>query len=186
MIAQPAQSPIEEQAAYPQFMPYNPVEPVSDVTLVTQTDPKKVLEDIEHFYRGEVFNYEEKKWVKKGEPLMNEDGIASFLIDIASLVNQNTILSNLSEHEINRIIILFSRTIINKLSMKWKEFNIDKTNFDTIWNTTLNMAYMALKRAMNQGERNYHKKIIYAPQIMRTGQPVGKEGGMSKIKSLFK
>ena len=45
------------------------------------------------------------------------------------------------------------------------------------------MAHSVLKRAMDEGERKYHKKIIYAPQI--TKPAMEKKGGLLGLKNLF-
>ncbi len=176
-LPQQQQDPYFLDEWQPNIMPQ--AYPRMEADLIEKTDPKVVVDNIEHFLAGEEYDEENLKWKETKIPLMNKQGVKSIMTDIRAVVNQNTILSNLDEKEINTIIIQLSDTIIIKLMQSWKEFEVSKPELNTIVLSILHMAYPALKRAWQQGERNWHKTVTRAElqTIIREQPPPRREEG---------
>jgi hypothetical protein len=178
----------EQQYGYDGYSPYYG-DDRKETSLVSQTNPKEVLFEIEMKLRGkkEVVNEEtgKKEWVMplNCKPLVNDKGINSFLSDAAAVINQNTILSNLKDTEVAGIITSLGDTIINKITMNWKDFDIDKSNLDTVHNSIIIPAFMSLKRAMNEGEKRFLKTSVRAVESYTTNQkPDHNQTSSDKIK----
>lgn len=148
----PIDSPM---APSPEMMPM--VSPMDEASLVKETRPEKVIDKIEHILKGEEYNEKEETWEKKYDPLINNVGIRSIMIDVKAVVNQNTILSNLRDDEIRNIIISLGDTVIMKLMMRREEFEVDYAELSSIVYLVCNMSYMALKRGYFEGERKFLK-----------------------------
>lgn len=169
---------------------YNPYEgnEQREVSLVSQTNPKEVLDEIESTLRGrkKIINEDTGKteWILPMgcKPRANERGISSLMTDAKTIINQNTIMSNLSEEEISKIIISLSDTIINKLSMNWKEFEVAKSDLDTVHNAIIVPAFMALKRAMREGEKRFLKTSVRAVESYTSNSRPQQETSSDKIK----
>jgi len=150
--------------------------------LVEQTNPNHILEDVELKLRG--FR---QKWdggyEQIGEALMNNKGIGRMIFILSSIVNQNTILSHLELQEIGRMIIRVSGDIIDDLALNWKEYGIkDKILLDSIVDSIIFPAFMALKRAWKQNEKNWLNKAV-VESINTTPRPLQKkEGFFNKLK----
>lgn len=161
-----------------QFPAFPPTQVIDDVTLVTQTNPRPLIEHLLHVLRCEVETPNGKggtEWKRPQgrRPLLNEDGIHSILADVYPVVNQSTILSNLDEEDVSKTVIELGKTVTLKLMRNWKEFECDKANLTTIVFSVTNMAYTALKRGLGQGERNFLKtsvrtteNVLYRPKSL--------------------
>ena len=148
-----------------------------DATLVGQTNPRQIIEDLKHYYRCEVevpngkggYKWETPEGVK---PLLNELGVHSCIIDVFGYVNQGTILSNLSEDDIGKLTIECGWTLVKKLKKRRVEFGCDESNMTTIVLTSTTMAKMALLRAKNQGERGFLRHVVFQNQSNTYGQKI--------------
>lgn len=153
-------------------------------TLVEQTNPIHVVEDV----RMKLMGFWQKpngKYERLTDPIMNNFGIGRMLFYLSCVVNQNTILSHLQTEEIGKLIIKLSDDIVDDLVLSWKEYGIkDKIMLDHITNAVLFPAFMALKRAWSQNEKNWLNKIVV--ESISTGtpryMPEKKEGWLSKFK----
>lgn len=127
--------------------------------LVEQTNPSHVIKEIEL----SLMNKEEMPdgTIKKlGEPLMNDRGVNRMKFIMRSIINQNTILSHLKDAEINKLIMEKADNIIDDLTLNWKEYGIsDKMMLDHIVDAVIMPAFFALKRALEQNEKNWLSRI---------------------------
>jgi len=162
-------------------MPYFPPQPsINETTLVSQTNPQGLIDELGHKLRSEIKKTEEDgstKWVRPEgiDPMLNEKGIYSILVDVYSITNQGTILSNLTEDIVSKIVTELGKTVTFKLAMNWKEYECKKSNLSTIVLIVCNMSYMSLRRGMDQGERNFIKNVgRYTEHITMGG---GMQGG---------
>ncbi len=151
--------------------------------LVEQTNPNKIIDDILLTLQG--FEKNEDGALKKvSDPVINELGLSRFRLSLRAVINQNTILSHLEKEDIGRLMVNLSQNIGDELELNWKDYGIiDKTLLDTIKDAVLLPAFLALKRAEGQNEKNWLSKISFenlnnAPTIK---QPK-KESWLSKFK----
>ena len=150
---------------YQGYYPYGQQPDSQDLSLVEQTNPKDILREIELTLRGYRYDSIREEWVPPTglcSPIVNEMGLNSLMADAKSVINQNTILSNLNKEEISKIIIRLGRSVKNKIKMNWKEFAVDKSNLDTSVFAVTDPAFTALKRAMGEGEKRFLKTSVRA------------------------
>lgn len=170
------QDPNQQQQQNQEYL-YPPIQsPINENTLVSQTNPKDILDELAHKLRCELevndtesSDKSAKKWYRPDEvrPLLNEKGVYSILVDAYGIVNQCTILSNLNDEDVRVMILEHGKALTLKLAVSWKEFDIDKSNLSTIVLITTSMIYTALKRGFQQGERTFLKTAVSSrEQIM--------------------
>lgn len=168
----------EEQPTQAQGYEYNDEErdfgfaysppPNNEASLVIQTDPKHILDRIEHILRRDKIDGQgEWKPQKNVAPMLNEEGLNSLMVDAEGLINQNTVMSNLTEKEIKRIVLQLGDTLLTKVMIKSTEWKIDDGDVETIIFTILNMAYIALKRGYMEGERRFLKTSVRSHETIR-------------------
>lgn len=174
---------------YPLYQPPQP--PIDDVTLVTQTNPGALIIEWMHKMKGqiEVDENGQKKWItpQGAEPLMNDNGIHSCLIDIYSVVNQCTILSWIDREDVENITIEVGKAVTFKLAMNWKDYELKKCNLTTVVLSITNLCYMALNRGKDQGERTFLKTAVRSSEhVMIQPKSMQSMGGDKKFWEFWK
>ena len=182
-----AQSALQQQQIDAQTSMYAPQlqEQIqqTQAVLVAQTNPKKVVRDIMLRLRG-MEERPDGSTVVVAEPKVNKSGVDNIWFVLDSHINQNVILSHLTEKEISNIMDSIQEDLVDDLSLNWKEYGITKkTDLDTINNSILVNIYLALKRAEGQNEKNWLGKISIE-NISGTSRPQFKksEGFWSKFR----
>lgn len=99
-----------------------PVQQPERATLVTQLNPEPLIERLQHRLMGEKWDSENEKWVQKGTPMINKEGAEALCSNLRTVMNVNTILTNLTEREIKNQVKAFGKsinqaTVVNK--SKW-------------------------------------------------------------------
>lgn len=145
--------------------------------LIEQLDPSTILERIEHVLRGEYFDIATGKWkrYKGSKPLMNEKGIREILLDMQHLVNIGSVFGNLSEDQIRKMIIDYGRDLCFKLSLKWKEFGMEKIHIKIIPKIICRMAFIALMRGEEALTLRLIRTMIRSTESVVQQKPVEKE-----------
>jgi len=122
---------------------------MSENLVMWQLQSQEIIEDISHQLKGEVFDFVKKKWVIKGTPLMNDDGIASLATTILGVVNRNIILSGLEEEEIRNFTLDQDFDTIDDVTLNFDSYGMKEN--DVIMSRTLQIieinVFAALKRA---------------------------------------
>jgi len=126
-------------------------------SLLTQTNPTSLLQDLEHSLRGEVPDYENECWKKPEEakPLVNDKGVRKIMTTIRIFVNTNCILSNLTIHEVYDKTHEIADLITLDICSNYEEYEADKSDFDRIVVMVSQMCFFAMKRSLNEGERRF-------------------------------
>lgn len=151
--------------------------------IIAQVNPALIIEELIHSLRGEVFNETKNTWEKVYPALMNQKGIQRFSNLVRSFINSNTTLSNLEEKDIIKQTWFFGRTVINLITIRYKDFEIDRGDFDLIKSMVINMAYFALRRACDEGERGFIQPIIRTTEnVQIQQQPQGKGSFWDRFK----
>lgn len=154
--------------------------------LLQQTNPDVIAELLEHHLKNEVWNEDNKKWETKDNPLVNKKGINIIMTAFRGIINHNTILSNLSDKDIENLMKGLIDQIIILLYTRWKEFEIDKSNLTPIADLFCNSAYLALKRAYDNGERDFYTKSIQESRVMAQRPTQQREEKKFTFGSFFK
>lgn len=158
-----AQESLQSQQFDRSTSPYAPqlMEDVqrAQAVLVEQTNPKKIVKDIILRLRG-LEERPDGTLVRIAEQKLNKDGVDNVWFILDSHINQNVILSHLTDKEITNIMDAIQDDIVDDLSLNWKKYGVlKKTDLDVINNSILVNIYMALKRAEGQNEKNWLGKI---------------------------
>lgn len=182
-----AQAAIQQQgvqaqtlASYPQMYEN---QQQHQAVLVEQTNPSKVIDEIVLSLSGYEYKFD-GSLEKVGEPVVNQFGINRLRFIMRSIINQNTVLSHLEEREVNKLIIQLTDDIIDDLTLNWKEYGIkDKIMLDYVVDSIMFPSYMALKRALEQNEKNWLGKISVENITNAPRMPQAKQGGFwNKLK----
>lgn len=126
-------------------------------SILTLTNPKSALYQLELTFRGLREN-KEGHLERMSEPMMNDDGINSVLGATQSLVNQVTIMGNLSKSEIPALMDFLADTLAKDLMMNRLKYDIvNPTARDKIYFSALSTAFVTMKRAFEEGDRRFWK-----------------------------
>lgn len=133
---------------------------VVQAAIIEQTNPKKILEDIELKLSGLRYNFQ-GKLIRSSEPIMNERGISRMIFLLSSIVNQHTILSHLEDKDINSLIIKIGDDIVDDLTLNSDDYDVrDKMMLDFIVDAMVIPSFIALKRALKQNEKNWLNRTV--------------------------
>jgi len=162
-------------------MPYYPSgSNVHANNMVELTNPDAIINNLELAYRGyKNIGGKEVKWT---EPLLNDTGCMSVIYQIRSIVNQDSILSWLSERQINNIMENFSETLILDLMINRKLYAV-KTYVDMskVLNMAQDVAYICLMRSREGNDKNFWAKISMEINSMVGGNANANNSLLSKI-----
>lgn len=122
-----------------------------------QISTEKMLEKLEHFYRGDIAKNEEGnvKWVKqKNRDLItfNEYGVTSLMEIVTKYIDRNTILSSYSEERIYEIMGDLGDELTLFILCNYVQIGMNtyfkKTKFRIIIATTLHIIESTYRRAL--------------------------------------
>ncbi len=123
-------------------------------------DPTKEIEQIEHILKGEVWNDEDKLYIKETDPLMNKRGVSFIIGFMKPRMQKNELYSNFSERKIATKCKHADRILSRTLMKKWKDFGIKDTAYVYhIHDLVMNTIWSASLRALNQSEKIFAKGI---------------------------
>jgi hypothetical protein len=127
-------------------------------SIVMLTNPENELYKMELTLRGMVLDGDGNA-VQKGEPLLNDRGVASVLGQAQGIVNQVTIMSNLTEREIKETVMMtFSDTIIIDLMVNRINYDIKgKSTRFRIWSIVVLGSFICLKRSWDGDDKRFWK-----------------------------
>lgn len=143
-----------------------------------QLESGDVLITTENILRGNVLVGGE--WVQRGKPLMNDEGIRTFVGTVlGSRFHKGIILSNFKEEDIRRIMYDTETEVINLIAQKHSEFEIDYPYFDTIKNIMTQNIYAAFLRALEGATaRVVGKQHQHIEQVIQSTAGTQKRGGL--------
>ena len=136
--------------------------------IIWQLDPREIIEEIEHFLRGEKLGINKetnkREWMAWGEPLMTESGIKTIITLLRSRLNKVLVLSNLDDEQVMRIALETRLDIIQLLFTMGDEWKIRREFLSSIRAFIDHQVYTLLRRAYQDGERG---KIYTAQQYVK-------------------
>jgi len=136
---------------------------------VGQQDPDlvkwqlEVKDEILRFFNvllGRRWEKEGKKYIKdeNAEPICNEKGANILVTNISTHVSKISIMSNLSENEINRVCRHLKKMLGNLVAQRYDDWGLKRDFFDFAVNNICDIVFFGLLRAKDEGERRYHKQ----------------------------
>ena len=147
-------------------------------SVLDRTDPKAITHMLKCKLRGMEFDEENQVWFlpKEAMPMLNERGIRSIMVDVSSVLNQNSVLSNLEDEHISQIIIGLGDCLVLKLMQRYLEFGVDIAELDTIVFSILNACFLCLRRSYHNLERIFHKGTLSEQRHIIEGTDSRKKG----------
>ena len=117
---------------------------------------------------------------QSGEPLMNDHGISSILGLVQSVVNQVTVMSNLSKGEVPILMDFLGDTLAKDLMVNRKEYGIESAAVrDRVFFIVLASSFITLKRAYEEGDKRFWKGSVQ--EISTRVEQGQKKGLMSSL-----
>lgn len=144
-------------------------------TIKFRLDPNDVISKIEHALKGEHWVTEQLKdsdgkpvvdrksalpiliegYKKAGFAMTNEYGALAISNTLSTMLGKNTLLSNLTEEEVNLICRNIGHATLNLIESEHRSFDISASYMETIiFPVTTEPLFQALKRAQGAGERD--------------------------------
>jgi hypothetical protein len=154
-------------------------------TIVVMTNPSDELYKLELVLKGLIDDG--RGGVRSvGEPLLNEFGVNSVLGLVRSVVNRNTIMSNLDKGEVSVMMDFLGDTISRDLMMNRITYGITSPAArDKIFFNCMSLSFGVLKRGFEEGDKRFWKGSQQDITMRNEGmQP--KKGLISRIGGLLR
>lgn len=150
----------------------------SEVGIIRELSPFKVLQNVRRNLKGFFWNPDTKEFEKlEGfEPLMNDTGISKYLAIMSSFLNDTTTFSSFKEEEIAQIVCYICDAAIPVIHINYKEYGVkNKSDLLILDNQIFMMAISALKKAVGGGDRNVIRGTLSENIMSRYMQQPGME-----------
>lgn len=123
-----------------------PVEAREDKFL-EQLNPERVCEYIQNTLRGKFYDSETGQWQSlRLTRKITEEGLAEIMLRVRSIINPNTVYSNLELDDIRKITIDFAKELTLFLVFNYKKYNLTVADIRKIVNFCANMTFITLSR----------------------------------------
>jgi len=160
---------------------------INENMIIWQLDPKEIIEEIEHYLRGERLGLDPKTkkraWEKWGDAMLPEEGIKAVVTELRARLNKVVVLSNLDDASVKRMAMDCRLGIARLLFMKCKDWKIDYSYLSLIVHFIDDQVYSLLMRARNDGEREkIYTTQQYVKQEIVDNRDQQKTGGFSLFK----
>lgn len=149
---------------------------------------EQVVEPLKYIWRGMEMN-EKGEWIpiKGGRQLMNDKGITWAISLIESYINPVFIVSNFDEKAYNARMRILTKFVINSLCLRYREFNIHKSDIPRILDEIESKVQAVLLGARGDGYRRFLGTVRQVQDIKHTTneQSQPSRGGMFNL-GMFK
>ena len=151
--------------------------------MIRLTDTSPELEDFENYLRQRRKG-SNGKYIKLGDPLMNENGINSILAIMDSLANKHSIMGYSDRKDIDRHIDFLADNLAKILMINRHSYNITSTTRNIIFQKCIVLGYQILQRGLNEGDRRFWKGSVQ--EIKTTVDNHQPKGGLFSSINPFK
>ena len=144
--------------------------------LLQQINPDNILVEIEHRIRGEKKTIDGWKPISDTQTPISDLLVSDFISFLGSILNQNTSMSNYTQHEINNIMELISDWVRGHFVVNAEAYGIEGnySEYDRIGYIIMNNCWSVFKRALGGRESQRIFKIM---RVTENNQP-NKRGGV--------
>jgi len=132
---------------------------------------KEVVEPLGKTWRGYEFNHEKQSWEhnKHSVKIMNERGISWCISLIESYINPVFIVSNFDQKMMNYTLREVVRVIFNSLCLRYKEFDMKKSDIPRVANEIESKVLAILLGARGDGFRIFFSKQYHVSEQSNFG-----------------
>jgi len=145
----------------------------SEVGVIRELSPKKVLEQLRRNLKGEFYDYDKKNYVLIDgfEPLLNDRGIAKYMSIVSSVITDLVTFSSYQPQEIPQLVLYICEKAIPIIHVNYKEYGVkEKSDLQILDVQIFNLTLAAFKKAMGAGDRNVIGRTISENIVNRSGQ----------------
>jgi hypothetical protein len=145
----------------------------SEVGVIRELSPKKVLEQLRRNLKGEFYDYEKKNYmpIPGFEPLLNDKGIAKYMSIISSVITDLVTFSSYGPTEIPQLVLYVCEKAIPIIHINYKKYGIkEKSDLQILDIQIFNLTLAAFKKALGAGDRNVIGRTISENIVNRSGQ----------------
>lgn len=159
----------------------------SEVGIIKELSPLKILETIGKNLRGFFWDSEEKEWkqLQNFKPLMNELGINKYIQILSGYLNDVITMSNFDRERADKLLNITLKNAIFTMYIYHEDWGIDEDNLLILENQIINTASGAFGKAVGAGDRSVIRGTLSENIMQRTSNiPMpeqGKKGWMSKL-----
>ncbi|MEM2175491.1 MAG: hypothetical protein QXI58_07735 [Candidatus Micrarchaeia archaeon] len=160
----------EAETPFERYSPM-PIEGQPDQFL-EQLNPEKICEYIEQTLDGKHYDpitgtWKPSKYAKK----ISSEGIAEIMLRIRSIINPNTVYSNLDDNTIRKITIDFAKELARFLAINYKKYGMEVADIGKVVNFCANMVYITLTRGNEALTIRLIRTAIQTRELITTGRP---------------
>lgn len=158
----------------------------SEIGIIKELSPKKVLEQVRMNLKGFYWDAEKKEYIKIPgmEPLMNDVGISKYLSILSSVITDLVTFSNYKHQEINKLTMYVCEKALPTIHINYKEYGIkQKSDLQIIDVQIFNLTLAAFKKAVGAGDRNVVRGTFgeTLSPVGHAPQASGKRGFLSTL-----
>lgn len=158
----------------------------SEVRSIYDLNSDKLLNELEHKFKGEVFDVLTGEWIKKNEELMNDKGVSVIMSILQIHLSPFNVLSILDQKKIDRICYTASSNIADSLYINSEDFGIKPSFFLLIVDMIDSIIEINLTRALNGKTLELYMKSQRRIETINSQQPQKSNSLFGKIGSKFK
>ncbi|MEM2146461.1 MAG: hypothetical protein QW279_13950 [Candidatus Jordarchaeaceae archaeon] len=147
-----------------------------------QLDPEKICDYIEQILEGKRYDPTTGTWkpVKYAKKISSE-GVSEIMLRIRSIINPNTVYSNLDDETIRKITIDFAKELARFLAVNYKKYGMEVADIGKVVNFCANMVYITLARGNEALTIRLIRTAIHTRELITTAPSSEK----NKPKSLW-
>lgn len=149
--------------------------------MVQMTSLNNELKRLEESLRGVQTTFSGEP-IQTGNRLLNEKGIRTVVGQVASIVNTNTVMSNLDEQNISSLSIGLLDDLIKTLMMNKDAFEIKSDEArSAILSRCINLALITLKRGYKGDDKRFWKGTVSEINYGTSGVQPQKQSMLSRF-----
>ena len=134
--------------------------PVSPDLLMWEMSASDTLKAFHYSMKGLYWDESERKWIKFGKPLMNDEGLRMIVGFVADFLSKDKILTDLDSDQINLMIKTSLTALVYHIRMNYRRYAIDKTNADIIVRRIEAFMVANLNRSIGGRTLDHQKPMI--------------------------
>ena len=122
---------------------------------------ENMVDKVEHYLKGEVFDYAEQKYVKKYEAKCNKEGINQIMSRLQPLTDKSVMLTHIQERNANAIILTFAENFAIDLVFHSDEWGIKQSDIICLHDIITDLIYFSICRGEDGIEKRFLARTMF-------------------------